>query len=224
MPTKFYFHDATTTNTGTLPGAAASVSASAPSRIATNGGINRVMNDTIGVAQVTATLATLANTSSQTALIRRFMSAPIAAQTIASQNIIVRFAASQSSTNSTFWSGPVVVAVWRPGTGAVVGRFWDTTLAVETTTATTQTAYTHTRLAANVTGVTAQDGDILVVELWRSTQLQTMSTSYNNFIYYDGTTEGSNTSNAAHIEFVNDVTMLAVAGVDFPFTGGGYYG
>jgi hypothetical protein len=100
MPTKFYFHDATTTNTGTLPGAAASVSASAPSRIATNGGINRVMNDTIGVAQVTATLATLANTSSQTALIRRFMSAPIAAQTIASQNIIVRFAASQSSTNS----------------------------------------------------------------------------------------------------------------------------
>ena len=50
------------------------------------------------------------------------------------------------------------------------------------------------------------DGDILVVELWAE-NTQGNSTSRTNTIYYDGTTEGSTTSNAAFLQAPGAVTF-----------------
>src|SRR5947209_3318571 len=100
MVLKFYLHNATTGDTGTLPATTASISGSVPTKIAS--GTNRSMDATIGVAQTSVALTTNANQVGQPSLIARFCSAPIAAQTIASQAFALHAASSMSSALSAF--------------------------------------------------------------------------------------------------------------------------
>jgi hypothetical protein len=204
---KFYLHDAATSDTGTLPGAAASVSTITPDVIGS--GVNRSMDATIGVLQTSRLINTIARTTpTQGGLIARFLSAPIAAQTFADQAIDVRLGASEASTNSNFLPTYCLV-VWRPGTGAVVGRIRDnpSTGGVGTEPGTTETN-TLVQVFTS-TPVTSQDGDVLVLELWRFPGTQAMATTYANTAFYDGTVEGSTTTNAAYLLFTNDVSMSA---------------
>lgn len=218
MPTKFYWHDVATSNAGTLPGTGISVSVTTPTQIGS--GVNRSMDAAIGGAQTSRLITTLAQTGTQSAMIARFLSAPIAAQTIASQTITVRLGASEANANSDFLP-LAVIAVWRPGTGALVGRIADLVSSGSTEPGTGETAISFQILATN--GIVVLDGDVLVFEIWRAANTQVMATAYTNTVFYDGTTEGSTTSNAAHVEFTNNVALYTptvdpVRRVAFPGT------
>lgn len=195
---KLYFHDATNPVGGTLPGAPVGRS---PSRESATARTLRMMDDIIGASQVSV-VDTTAATAAQSNLYRRFASKPLSAQTIASQTITVRLAASESNAASNmFSSGVFYLFLWRPSTGANIGVLVDITVITEPGTGETSIVASGTSTAR-----TAQAGDILVLEIY-SAQSQSMATSYTNTIYYDGTTEQSATSNAAHIEFTNAVTF-----------------
>jgi hypothetical protein len=195
VTTKFYFHDAATTNTGTLP--SGEQSASAPSVTAAGGTAQRSMDGTAGAKQVSATLTSLANTSAQPSLFRMFQSAPLQAQTIGAGTWQLSMAASEANTNANM-NLCMCLYVWRPSTGAIVGtRIVDspsTNTGNVTEPGTSQTAVTDTSISGG--SVTVQNGDILVCEIWHDSTVQGNATARVETFYYDGTTEAS-TSNCA---------------------------
>jgi hypothetical protein len=206
---KFYLHDATTGDSGTLPASTATISASTPAQ--TPALTNKSMDATIGTLQKSTAITTLANTSAQNQPIARFLSSPIAAQTIAQQDIAVHWAGNTSNTNSNF-SGSWSLAVWRPGSGSLVGRLTDVNQSSDPSfNFTAETAGNSKTLSASTTSQTSQDGDVLVLELWRDTASQGMSTAYTNTVFYDGTTEDSTSTNAAYLLFINDVALFTAA-------------
>jgi hypothetical protein len=110
-----------------------------------------------------------------------------------------------SNANSAFvWS--VVVKLWRPSTGANLGNIYDQTN-TGSGLGTTETASSFSDTSNQ--SQTSQANDIIVVELWRyQAAPQGMGTSYTNTVFYDGTTEGSSSSNAAFIEFSTTIVMV----------------
>lgn len=206
---KFYLHATTTGNGGTLPAGTASVSATSPTKIAS--GTNRSMNATIGTSQTSIALTTNAVTSNQSSMIGRWISDPIGAQTISSQTITVHCGESESNSNSNF-NVSYVLAVWRPSNGSVVGRIYDLNAALSPAAGTSETD-TSISTSTGVSSVTASQGDVLVIELWRNSTVQGMGTSYTNTIFYDGTTEASASTNAAYVNFANAITMGDVPSV-----------
>lgn len=210
MVTKFYLHNATTTDFGTLPAAGVSASTVSASAGTTISLVNKSMDATIGTAQASLAKTTLATTTAQKVPIGRWLSAPLAAQTIAAQLVNLGIAGSESSTNSAFGTKTEIV-VWRPSTGARVGEvFLGGTFATGVFSATTE-ASTLTQSSGNSSSIVLQDDDILIVEVWRNLAVQTMATAYTNTIFFDGTTEGSATTNAAYVLFANDVALSAAA-------------
>lgn len=207
---KFYLHDAATADAGTLPGAT-TVSLTSPTQTATEASTNRSMDAAIGPGQTSQAVSTTATKSTQGSWYRRFLSAPIAAQTFANNaSYTYQVGYSQSNTNSAINSGNLCLAVWRPSTGAVVGRIYDS---VNSTAGgnTTNTTQQVGGLGFSGAAVTSQDGDILVLEVWTA-NAQSMATSYTNTVFYDGTTESSTTNEAAFIEFTSAaVTMQSTA-------------
>jgi hypothetical protein len=194
-PTKLYFHDAATPNTGTLP-AATTLSATTPNVTAPGAGINRDMDETIGTAQASSALTTAAQTALQRNWYRRFLSRPLAAQTLPTGVWTIQGGASESNAASNMFPWGAVISVWRPSTGAPVATLLDSAGlgAVEAGTAETNISTPTGSLA----GVAVNDGDVLVMELW-APNLQGNATARTNTVFYDGTTEGSTTSNAAYL-------------------------
>jgi hypothetical protein len=207
MATKFYLLDGATTDTGTLPsGFAAADDASLTSSVNVSGAdTNRTASTTISgtAGQRSGVLTTLANVNAQPSLLRRFVSDPIAAQTIGVQTLGYGCATSESSTNSDFLA-QFRVSLWRPGTGALVGFLTFGTTSPE---ATTSEVWISGNIAAATTSRTALDGDIIVIEAWRPVTVQLMATAYTNTFFYDGTTEGSATTPASFINFPNTLTF-----------------
>jgi hypothetical protein len=216
MTQRFYLHAATTTDTGTLPGAAVSISATTPTKIAS--GVNRDMNDTGGVLQTSVVLTTNANVNPQPSMIARWLSKPIAAQTINTVvNIGVSGAHAESNLLSNFES-IFVLGVWRPGTGALVGRIFDQAgRLVEPGTAAVEEWEDGSVSAGFQTAVTSQLGDVLVLEWWRADTVQGMATGYTNTAFFDGTIEGSATTAAAFVDVGQEITMAAVPVPDVPY-------
>jgi hypothetical protein len=220
LPTRFYLHRGLSPNGGVLPASRSSLSTTAPTwtpgltnTIAFTPYLyNRTMDATIGTsAQTSLAYATDNVTTNQRQPLICFVSSPLAAQTISAQALTLRVGFSQSNTISAF-TLQCVIAVWRPSTGVLVGRIHDgPTSAISSSAATTaQTDLSLNIASGNTTSVTAQSGDVLVVEIWRGSGLQTMGTTYNNTIFYDGTTEGSTSNNAAYLNFTNNVTLETV--------------
>lgn len=206
---KFYLHAAVTDVSGTLPGAS-SIAAVAPSALFDQ--VNRKMDDVIGTAQTSKAYTTISTSSAQSALMGRFVSSPIAAQTIPSQGVTVSCAGSENSGQSNFQM-TFSLAVWRPSTGAIVGRIADR-VATATEYNTTQTSRVASVAAS--TAVTALDGDVLILEVWRASVAQGTTTPRTNTIFYDGTTELSSTSDAAYLSFVTDPIIMYSAPVTDP--------
>lgn len=205
---KFYFHTATTTDTGTLPGAGTTLASIANAVTGPTGwDTNRSMDDVIGTSQTSMVFTNPADLLDHTTTFLRFCSAPIATQTITfAQSTTVSLARAESSLISDFFWITRVVAVWRPAGGTLVGRVISAGgNSVENTVAATEQTYSVTQNTE--TGVNALNGDILVIELGRTSNVQTMATAYTNTIYYDGTTEASATSCASFLQFANAVTM-----------------
>jgi len=151
------------------------------------------MNDTIGAGQVSQAWTTLANTSAQPTFIRRYLSEPLGVNTFGSGALSfcrVGVGLQESSTNSTFAIN-AKLWIWRPSTGSIVA-----TLSDVGTAATPSAVTTEQWLVPNptLTAGTSADGDVLVVEIWRSTATQSMATAYTNTFYYDGATVPSLTT------------------------------
>ena len=200
---KFYFHDAATGNTGTLP--AGEHSASTASVTATGANTQRSMDDTIGVSQTSIALTTLANTSAQPCLFRMFESLPLAAQTIAAGNWQLSLAGSEANANSNLHFTACVYA-WRPGTGAVVGSLiFDLAAASTGEPGTSEAALSDTTISGG--SVTVSAGDILICEIWRDATVQGNATARVNTFFYDGTTEASAASNAAFLLAPADIPL-----------------
>jgi hypothetical protein len=211
---RFYFHDATTSDTGTLPGATTIDTTTSPSQTATGASTNRSMDANLGASQTSIALTSLANTSAQPSWFRRFLSAPIGAQTISNaQTVTIACGASESSTNSNFLVNAGVY-VWRPsGGGSLVGSLtpqnWGGPAAAEPSTAET---WVTGSVGSESASVTSQDGDVLVVEIWRDSSTQSMSTAYTNTFFYDGTTETSASNAASYIDFSTAIVMSGGGG------------
>jgi hypothetical protein len=210
---KFYFHDATTTDTGTLPNLGTIDTFAISTGAASGAFTNRSMDGTIGTSQASSTITTLATTTTQQWVHRRFLSLPLAAQTIPPGTWALHFALSESSTNSNFNMQRGLIAVWRPSTGTKVGDIYaidQVTVGLEAGTSEIATGGTYSTLA-----FTLQDGDILVYEAW-SQQQQGMATAYTNTYFYDGTTEDSATSNAAYLQAPVDLPLFTGASATIP--------
>jgi type IV pilus biogenesis protein CpaD/CtpE len=214
LPNKFYLDRDASEVQGTLPASNATVSATTPTYTpgVTNGTAvtpllaNHALNPNIGLFnQTSLAYASAAVTTNQRQPLLCFASMPLAAQTIAAQALTISVGFGCSSTVTAFQIS-AVLAVWRPGTGALVGRIHDLTTSSASATA-SQTVLTLNIPSGSTAAVTAQAGDVLILEIWRNATVQTMGTSYTNTVYYDGTTEASTSNIAAYLLFTNNVTL-----------------
>src|SRR5207302_4936191 len=127
--TKFYFHDATTPDIGTLP-AATTLSTATPTPDAfesSAGTINRDMNQTRGTGQQSATLTAKSGATTHKNWFRRFFSRPLATQNLPTGVWTVQAGASQLVNASGIMYGPwgLVIKVWRPSNGTLVATILD---------------------------------------------------------------------------------------------------
>lgn len=209
---KFYFHDAVTTVSGTLPGAS-TLSVTASSVAVTGSGTNRAMDGSLGAGQVSQAWTTLANTSAQPTFIRRFISDPIGVNTFGVDplaSISWFWSGSESNTNSNFYAH-AKVWLWRPSTGAIVATLYDAPPPGVSEFSTSQSglAAGGTSGAGALASATSADGDVVVVEWWRSTTTQSMGTAYTNTVFYDGTQDAAMTSNAgSYFTFANAAGLV----------------
>jgi hypothetical protein len=216
---KFYMHNATTTNTGTMP----SVSPCRPGKLgagteATGATTARAADDVIGSANpdTESSITAEATTNPQRLGHRRFVSAPLAAQSFASGdgNWTFSFARSESNTNH---NGAINCEVycWRPSSGAEVGGAGAGTVITfngTTMVATAETAESHTGTSFSQTII---DGDILVFDVWSSFG-QGMSSAYTDQFAYDGTTEASTTTCASFVTPPAPLTLFTAAVNEIP--------
>jgi MSHA biogenesis protein MshQ len=203
--TILYFHDAATPNLGTLP-ATTTLSSTTPNVTATGAGTNRDMDETIGTAQASAALTTLAQMGLQANWFRRFLSRPLAAQTLPTGVWTIQGGASEANAASNMLPWGAVIKVWRPSTGAVVATLLDNPALgiVANEPGTTET--NRSSSTGSIAGVAVNDGDVLIIELWAD-NTQANATARTNTIFYDGTTEGSTTSNAAFLQAPGAITF-----------------
>ena len=211
---KFYLHDASSTDGGTLP-PGTSESATSPSVTAAGASTSRAMDGNKGSSQVGPTLGSGAVSGVRNCWFRRFVSAPVSAQVVASGTWQLRAAIKTSATaGGGAWQISAIVYSWRPSTGALVTTIVDAvTTGIGTAAGTSETDTTVATITASGSSVTFQNGDILVVEIWGTTSQTALSRTWT--LYYDGTTEGSTTSNAAY--------LLAPTGILLPGGGGPLY-
>jgi hypothetical protein len=133
--------------------------------VATGSGVDGVLSAFWGgTGNITnRTTTTVSNTNQQSNYFGRFISRPLAAQTIAAQNWNYAPLVGEGSTNAKTFFWPVMY-VWRPSNSTVVGYVFDAAANAGTEWPATPATATRTIAGARVDGV--QDGDVLVVEAW----------------------------------------------------------
>lgn len=201
MATRLYLHQALSGVTGTLPTTEQSTKTSAFNYEAQTN--NRSMNTTIGTAQQTVPMTTVATptTTDLTCLVTKFISLPLNQTSVAANTWTYNFAVKVSSTtvvrdhpsNATNDRIPACCYVWRPSTGAKVGNIIDGTTAAQyydvgnfsDQTPTTAQSAEHGTFVG--TGVTCQIGDVIVLEAWVYINTSTSGSATYNY-YFDGTT------------------------------------
>lgn len=218
---KFYLHDATSPNTGTMPSNSPTTlvgGVQSTGTEATGNTVARDATDVIGAANpdTESSITAAANTGAQRLGHRRFVSRPLAAHTFAAAdgNWTFSYARSESNTNH---NGQIrmIIYPWRPSTGLEVGTLGggDTCLLIGTIMAATAETANSVTGTWSSTGTAILDEDILVFDVY--TQFtQGMSSAYTDQFAYDGTTEASTTTCAS---FVTPPVALTL------FTGGTTY-
>lgn len=215
---KFYFHDAATTNTGTMP-TGIFVNSGDSSGDATGARTARAADDVIGALQTSATITATANTNPQNWGYRRFVSPPLAAQTIAPGDGNWTFSCARAESNLNHNQLVVCnMSFWSPSSGAQVGANHLSLSGTEPTVAAAEQAESTT--SAWALSTTISDGDIIVFEVYDSF-IQAMATAYTSTFYYDGTTEGSTTSCASFVAPPSALTLFTAAAAGIPDVGMG---
>ena len=203
---KFYLHDKTNLVSGTLP-PATTESATAYDELASDAATNRLMDMNVGSSQAALTFGSVETTSKQNDWLRRFCSSELAGQTIPAGTWTIRAAIKTSDAAHSHWRISAIVYVWRPSNGTLVGRIVDAvTSGIGTQAAVSETDITEATITASGASLDVLAGDILVVEVW-GTVTQSAANSYTWTLYYDGTTEGSTTTNAAFLKAPSALTM-----------------
>lgn len=208
---KFYLHDVATPNTGTMP-TGAFLNSNDSTGDATGARTARDATDVIGAAQTSSTITATANQLAQLWGHRRFVSRPLAAQTIAFSAGLSwtwSWARDENNLNHNLQMRCQIYA-WRPSTGLRVGSGAQNLGAggTEPTVASTEQAENGT-FGSGQTDVTISDGDILVFEIF-SSFTQSKSSALTDTFYYDGTTEASATSCASFITPNAAITLQTV--------------
>jgi hypothetical protein len=181
------------------------------------------MDTTIGVGTTHTDLThnTINSTTQTTYYFTRFVSPPLAAQTIAAATWTINFVTSQSNNAANFpGSGvsipiPITCYVWRPSNGTKVGDILngtsDSNFNEQIGPATNIGTFSGGSLAI-------QDGDVLCIEfIFQLTQ--GTSTSRTIGIYFDGDTidlaDGKNASrHASFLENPNTISLSSPSGID----------
>ena len=214
MATRLYFHDAANTQPGTYPsGRQGSTGFAAGVTNISGSGTLKKMNTTIGGGQVSQGFNSVANQNIQRFFMRFWVSPPLNGnQTVGGGNYILNYAHAESNTNMNIFSAGTYIYVWRPSTGSIVGEV-KSTLVANTIAGTEPGAASSERVwhqsGISSSAVSAQDGDVIIVELYWSFA-QGMSTSYTGTIYYDGTTQNTTadavvSNHASFIEFAENL-------------------
>ena len=171
MATRLYFRETTNLNTN-YPTTGDKSTALA---VGTDGGDFNQNQDLSLInaagAATNLTYASLAQTAQQSAMIARFTSPRLRAQTVNANTWTVVFTADESNGAANAFLA-VSAYIWRPSTSSVVGFIRDsaTTLGVE---------FNNSLQTVTFSGsaVTAEANDILVIEAW-NVATQAMATSY----------------------------------------------
>ncbi len=215
MATKLYLHASTSVPSGTLPTTEQSALTSV-NDFEANQATNRVMNTTIGVSQTSLANASQADTNANDYYIARWVSPIIWQGTISANTWDYKSAMQESNANANFprnGAGALYVNcyVWNLRTGTKVGTILDGATAADGEEAGTgETLIECTFTGAAVSGI--EPGQcVIVFEAWARTT-QGNGTSRTQTFYFDGTTESSTTTNAAHISTPEDLQFSQTDG------------
>ncbi|MDN5845393.1 MAG: hypothetical protein L0H53_03870 [Candidatus Nitrosocosmicus sp.] len=230
MVTKLFFHAAAYSGGGTVPinqtgGAAPALQGGLslqtygqPGADATS--VSRSMNKTIGTNWTNFAITTIANTATHSYYITKFISDPLTAQTINANTWTFMTGIAETSFNvNLIGYVPVMLYVWRPSTGVLVGQLANNP---------TITGYAEPdeQGPANINKITfpqasnlaVQQGDVLILEIWNRFT-QSSATAYQIGFYYDGPTDLSTSSTnddatniASFIETPQDLTFTTDPG------------
>jgi len=176
---------------------------------------DRSLMTTAGGAQVSksrAALATAAEHDDQ--YIARFTLDDLAAQTINANTWIVAVATSEANANANSFT-ILSLYVWRPSTSSVVGFVYDsdTILGIEW-----EIAEDGQVLSIAGSSVVCAAGDSLVLEFWRHTAGQGMATPYTQTLYFNGTTDVTETTTSDAASYIETPQTLDYLVVGQPFT------
>lgn len=215
MATKLYFHNATSTVSGTLP--STNQSALTLNKLSDAVTVNRSMNTTIGTSQVSKAIATDAVTTQQNLYYTRFISMELGSQTISANTWDYNFAAQCNNLNANFpvdTSGPVYINcyVWRPSTGAKVGTILEGNSVSDFAEVSTSAAEKVCNGTFSGSSLAIQNNDVLCFEMiFRVTQGSTNART--DTVYYDGTTENTtdNTTVSNHASYIQTPQTLSLA-------------
>lgn len=168
----------------------------------------RSANDVLGTANpdIESTFTAVANTNAQSWGHRRFVSAPLATQTIQfSATWQANVAASESNVAHN-QNLTLIAYAWRPSTGAVVGTASQSLIATigESAGSTESVIGIGSGSGADVD---IKDGDIIVFDI-TSPFTQSMAVAYTEQFAYDGTTELSATTSASLISTPSAITLF----------------
>lgn len=228
MATKLYYHDATSSVSGTLPSTNQGSNAITVSQDAQT--VNRTMNTTIGTTQTSKAVVTNDNTSLQTLYFTRFVSETLQNDTTISANTwSYNFACRISNVSNNFpCSGAnqpvhVLVYVWRPSNGTKVGNIIEgnSDNNFSEPDAANSTKAKHGTFSGG--SISALAGDVIIQDIvFRVTQANNFSRT--DTFYYDGTTENTTenavvTSQASYIETPQDLVFgTPVSSIDMTVT------
>lgn len=212
MATKLYFHAASSPLTN-LPTTEQSSLTSAKNVDAQT--VNRTMGTSIGAAQTSIALSSLANTSANSYYFTKFVSDPLESTSIAANTWDYAYAVKENNINANFpctGANQVVrinVYVWRPSNQSVVGTILDGNTAATNSegAANTEVSEYATFAGSAVSSIVA--GDVIIAEIWFTTT-QGNATARTDTFYFDGTTEtlATGTTVSNHASFINTPETL----------------
>jgi len=189
MPTRFYFNGNVENNRS--PAASQSTALPNGTNVTNNRSVTTgsspnldkcLLDPNTGFSDVRLAITTAAQTARQSGRFGILTTTRLAAQTIPAQTWTIRSYYSESNNNANAFLAAVLY-VWRPSSSSIVGTIYDNNAQLGTEWTTAGGYITSTFSGSSVT---AQDGDVLVLETWY-TAIQGKAASYTVAMWYDET-------------------------------------
>jgi len=193
MATVLYFHDLINLKAGTFP-TTEQHPAGDPNYKFPSADTLRIMDTTIGKAQIPAIGDTLASTASVEGFARYFCSPPLkGAYTFggATDDLSISIAVTESNAAVNLNNMRINAYIWRPSTGVKIATLIDNVYGKTEPSASVETCWYQNITSASVT---TQDKDVIICEIW-FVHTQANATARQVTFFYDGAVSNS-TNNA----------------------------